>query len=259
MTRDRETPQEAPEGFFDRPGKGIVMADSTMEKWFEITRRMAPELDPQKTALLIIDMQQYQVRKDWALYKYYDSFLPGVLDYFMDRTARVAEPNIQRLVEVFRAKDMRIVYTRFSSFCEDGSDLTKFFQTHNTITRDRYGDSCIPYQGAPSAQIISSLQPRDQDLVVVKNTSSVFVSTHLDRHLRHMGITQLMVAGVVTNMCVEGAARTAAELGFYVYIIEDACAAWSPEVHEGTLRSFQTIFGWVIDTDEAIRRIEKRC
>jgi nicotinamidase-related amidase len=93
--------------------------------------------------------------------------------------------------------------------------------------------------------------------VVLKNTSGVFNSTALERHLRHMGVETLLVTGVVTNMCVEGAARTAAEFGFDVFIVDDACAAWSPEVHAATLRSFRTLFGWVIDTDEAMARIEE--
>ena len=72
-----------------------------------------------------------------------------------------------------------------------------------------------------------------------------------------MDIEQLFVVGVVTNMCVEGAARTASEYGFDVFVIDDACAAWSPETHKNTLRSFEMLFGYVMTTDDVIKKIKE--
>jgi nicotinamidase-related amidase len=66
----------------------------------------------------------------------------------------------------------------------------------------------------------------------------VFTSTKPGFILNNMGIEQLLVTGVVTNVCVEGAARSADDLGFDVFLIDDACAALSPTMHAHSLRSF---------------------
>jgi nicotinamidase-related amidase len=51
--------------------------------------------------------------------------------------------------------------------------------------------------------------------------------------------------------------RAASELGFDTFIIEDACAAWSPEIHKNTLVSFEMMFGSVITNDEVIEKVKE--
>jgi len=92
---------------------------------------------------------------------------------------------------------------------------------------------------------------------ITKNTSCVFTTTNLELFLKNMGIEQLFVVGVVTNICMEGSAMAASELGFDEFIIEDACAAWSPEIHKNTLVSFEMMFGSVITTDEVIEKVKE--
>ena len=213
---------------------------------------MAPEIKPDRAALLVIDMQEYQVRKSWAAYKLSNAVVPGMLDYFMEQAATVAEPNIRKLLDFFREHNLRIIYTMYSSFDKDGNDLPKRTQALNRMARQQVGDAVFPHKDHPGSEIIDSLKPRESDLVIIKNTSSVFTATKLEFILKNMGIEQLFVTGVVTNMCVEGSARTAAELGFDVFLIDDACAAWSPEMHTHTLRSFALLFGSVMTTDEAL-------
>jgi nicotinamidase-related amidase len=123
--------------------------------------------------------------------------------------------------------------------------------------RARWGEALFPDVDHPGSEIVAPLAPREEDLVVVKNTSGVFTATNLELLLQNMGIEQLVVCGVVTNMCVEGAARTGAELGFDVFLVSDACAAWSQEIHDATLRSFELLFGHVVPTDRLIEEIEK--
>ena len=54
-----------------------------------------------------------------------------------------------------------------------------------------------------------------------------------------MNVASLVVGGVVTNVCVETTARDAADRGYEVVLVDDGCAAFSPEIHEATLLSFQ--------------------
>ena len=233
------------------------MAKDLIEQWLEVMRAGTPEIKPHKSALLIIDMQEYQVRKDWPLYKLMNESVPGILDYFVDQVSKVVEPNIKKLIDLFRENKMKIVYAMFSSFNKDGSDLTRKIKGFNEITKQQYGEVLFPHKDHPGSQIINSLKPKSEEMVVVKNTSGIFTATNLELFLQNMGVEQLFVVGVVTNICVEGSARAASELGFDVFIIEDACTAWSPEIHNNTLVSFEMMFGSVITTDEAIKKIKE--
>ena len=233
------------------------MANELIEQWLEVMRMGTPEIKPHKSALLIIDMQEYQVRKDWPLYRLMNESVPGILDYFVDQVSNVVEPNIKKLIDLFRENKMKIIYAMFSSFNKDGSDLTRKIKEFNEIAKQQYGDVLFPHKDHAGSQIVNSLKPESEEMIVVKNTSGIFTATNLELFLQNMGIEQLLVVGVVTNICVEGAARTASELGFDVFIIEDACAAWSPEVHNNTLVSFEMMFGSVLTTDQAIKKIKE--
>ncbi len=72
-----------------------------------------------------------------------------------------------------------------------------------------------------------------------------------------MGITTLVIGGVVTNVCVETTARDASDLGYGVILVDDACAAHSPEIHEAALLSFQGPFGRVRTTHDVVALIEQ--
>ena len=233
------------------------MAKDVIEQWLDIMRATTPEINPHKSALLIIDMQEYQVRKDWALYKLMDESVPGILDHFVDQVSKVVEPNIKKLIELFRENKMKIIYAMFSSFNKDGSDFTRKIKVFNEIARQQYGDVLFPHKDHAGSQIVNSLKPKNEEMVVIKNTSGVFTATNLELFLQNMGVEQLFVVGVVTNICVEGSARAASELGFDVFIIDDACAAWSPEIHKNTLVSFEMMFGSVIRTDEVIKKVKE--
>jgi biuret amidohydrolase len=67
-----------------------------------------------------------------------------------------------------------------------------------------------------------------------------------------MGIDGLIIAGVVTNVCVETTARDAADRGYKCILVDDACAAQSQEFHDSTLRTFAMVFGKVRTTSEVI-------
>jgi len=82
--------------------------EDLIERYLETRRTMVPTLSPLKSALLIIDMQEYQVRKDWTVYRFLNSLSPGVLDYFVKQVSEVVEPNIKRLVDFFRENNMKI-------------------------------------------------------------------------------------------------------------------------------------------------------
>jgi nicotinamidase-related amidase len=146
----------------------------------------------------------------------------------------------------------------YSSFQKEGGDLPARQRALNSLAQMQFHESVFPHKDHPSSRIIDSLRPDESDLVVIKNTSGVFTTTKLEFYLRNMGIEQLLVTGVVTNQCVEGAARTASELGFDVFMIDDACAAWSHEIHRHCLESFSLLFGYVMTTEKALASLREK-
>lgn len=87
--------------------------------------------------------------------------------------------------------------------------------------------------------------PLDSDVVVQKHRYSAFVDTDLDLVLRSNNIQTVIVAGVATNICVESTSRDAFMRNYYVALVDDACAAYSREQHQSTLRNIEIGFGVV--------------
>ena len=221
-------------------------------------RNLAPlQLEPRHTALVIIDMQEYFLNPHSPFARSCEAQAPGVLAYFQERGRCLVEPALQRLLAFFRAHDLRVIYTTVASELADGSDLMPIFRQRNATTRGQAGSASIPPRHDAWAQVVSSLEPRTDELVINKTTYGAFSSTGLDHTLRNLGITTLIIGGVVTNVCVETTARDAADRGYQVILVDDACAAYSPEIHEATLLSFQGPFGRVRQADEVIASLDQ--
>jgi nicotinamidase-related amidase len=215
-------------------------------------------LDPRTTALVIIDMQEYFLNPASPFSRASESIVPGVLGHFQERGRGVVEPSLRRLLDHFRAHGLRIVYTTVASELPDGSDLMPIFRQRNAASRAAGGDAAIPARTDAWARIVAALEPRPGELVVNKTTYGTFNSTGLDHALRSLGIVSLVIGGVVTNVCVETTARDAADRGYDVVLLDDGCAAFSPEIHEATLLSFQGPFGRVRKTDEVLALLEPK-
>ena len=221
-------------------------------------RNAAPlTLDPNTTALVLIDMQEYFLDPASPFSRACEAAVPGVLSHFQERGRGVVEPSLRRLLDVFRARGLRVVYTTVASELPDGSDLMPIFRERNAANRAAVGDAAIPPRADPWARIVRSLEPQPGELVVNKTTYGTFSSTGLDHRLRALGISSLVVGGVVTNVCVETTARDAADRGYQVVLLDDGCAAFSPEIHEATMLSFQGPFGRVRRTDEVLALLER--
>jgi nicotinamidase-related amidase len=232
---------------------------SAHEKYIALQRHRnaAPlGLDPRATALVIVDMQEYFLNPVSPFSRAYERLVPGVLGHFQERGRGVVEPSLRRLLDFFRAHGLRVVYTTVASELPDGGDLMPIFQQRNAASRAAVGDAAIPPRGDAWARIVAALEPQPGELVVNKTTYGTFNSTGLDHALRSLGVTSLVVGGVVTNVCVETTARDAADRGYDVVLIDDGCAAFSPEIHEATLLSFQGPFGRVRTTDEVLALLQ---
>lgn len=79
--------------------------------------------------------------------------------------------------------------------------------------------------GTRGAEIDGRVAPVAGETVVVKHAPNAFVGTDLEEQLRALGVEELVVAGMMTSMCVDATVRAAADLGFRVTVVADACAA----------------------------------
>ncbi len=83
--------------------------------------------------------------------------------------------------------------------------------------------------------------PLAGESVIAKQTNSAFIGTDLEARLRAGGISDLVVAGVITNNSVEATVRVAGNLGFNVHLVEDACFTYARRDYRGHLRSAEEV------------------
>ncbi|MET0596293.1 MAG: isochorismatase family cysteine hydrolase [Mesorhizobium sp.] len=191
------------------------------------TTREVP-LDPRASALLFIDVQNFSVRRDGGEFKdVSDVEINEKYAYYFERLASVAIPNMQRLQAAFRAAGIEVLYTTIESLTKDGRDRSLDYK----ITGFH-----VP-KGSWDGKVIDEIAPAEDEIVLPKTSSSVFVSTHIDYLLRNLGVRQLVLCGLVTDQCVESAIRDACDLGYLVTLVPDACATYSQERHDNTLRA----------------------
>jgi nicotinamidase-related amidase len=231
--------------------------EKNIDKFIKIRKALMGEIKTEETALIVVDMQKYQVKKDWTAYKAMNTIVPGMLEYFVEHVEKKVIPNLRKLIDFCREVNIPVIYTKFSSFMPDGSDLSKRERDLNDYTKRILGEVTFPHISHPSSDIIDELKPKERDLVLQKNTSGTFISTRLDSFLINMKIKTVLVTGVVTNFCVHSTAREASDYGFEVIIVDDCCAAWSPKVHEAALKSFGLLYGSVLNHEKVIKKITR--
>ncbi len=196
-------------------------------------------ITPGATALLIIDVQTYFCRPDGGQFA---DLSPAEIErdcgYFFRQLAEITLPTIRRLQEACRANAIEVIFTVIESLTRDGRDRSLDYKiTGFNVPR-----------GSRDAQVLEEIAPAADEIVLPKTSSSVFISTNLDYLLRNLGVRHLMIAGCLTDQCVESAVRDACDLGYLVTLVTDGCASMSAERHENSLR---TIKGYCRQRDGA--------
>jgi ureidoacrylate peracid hydrolase len=92
-------------------------------------------------------------------------------------------------------------------------------------------------KGSPDARVVDELRPAQDEILFPKTSSSVFISTNIDYVLRNLGVRFLVIAGCLTDQCVDSTVRDACDLGYLVTVPTDACVTLSPERHDWSLRN----------------------
>ena len=205
-------------------------------------------LEAHKTALLCIDMQYLDAAPGFGVFANAKAsgVPPEAQEYYFDRLKYNVLPNVRRLQDAFRTRELEVIHTRIQSLTQDGRDRSPGHK--------RLGLHAAP--GSHEAEFLEEVAPVDNEIVINKTASGVFNSTNIGYILRNLEITGLFVTGVYSNECVSTAIRDACDLGFYVTLISDGCATVTPELQRATIITMKDRYARVMNTEEAIREIQ---
>lgn len=204
------------------------------------------DLDPDRTALLLIDIQNTYVerparedvpaaeRDEWDRW-----------DPFHQRMRDIVLPTVERLQAVFRSQGRDVLHARIACLTEDGRDRSL------SQRRPGFNNLLLP-KDEHASQIAPAVAPLPGEIVVTKTTDSALTGTNLRLVLHNMGIYHVVVAGIFTDQCVASTVRSLADESFDVVLIEDGCAAISKELHEHELTIINNIYCQVVSADDVL-------
>ena len=207
-----------------------VMARRGRLHWFNA-------LDPARTALLVIDMQNTFCQ-------------PGAPAEVVQSRAIVGP--INRLAAGLRQRGGAVIWVVHANGSQAGqSDWALFF---NHVVSDQVRTQTMESLSPGRQQVWHELNTEPDDLTVVKNRYSALItgSSSLERILRSRGLDTVLIAGTKTNVCCESTARDAMMLDFRVVMVADCCAALSEEEHLVSLENVIQQFGDVRTSDQVL-------
>lgn len=205
-------------------------------------RTMRPTIvpDPQRTALLIVDMQNFFIDPAYPLSVPYGEAI-------IDKVAALAEG--------FRESGGTVVFIQ-QSFAVPGKPAASA-SADAPVVRASLVNILVP--GNPAFEIHPRLTVAEGDMRVVKNTASALhpcSNSGLLEQLRAAGIDTVVVAGLVTNGCCETTARDAHQHGFKVIFAQDATATLTDEEHNAALLNLAIWFAEVLPATTILEKLD---
>lgn len=209
-------------------------------------------IDPERSALIVVDMQRFFVRPDYPFARTIEKVMPGATEGYFRRINQTVLANAQRLLTAFRARKLPVIYLAVGCCMEEGRDLPTWIREFDQTGLALVGERVHPPVGDPSWQIDDAVAPIAGEMVLNKTSSGALASTKLDQTLHNLGVTSLVVCGLTTAVCVTQTARETADRGFHVVIANDACTEMSVELHDAALLAFAWVFGRVRPTEDIV-------
>jgi nicotinamidase-related amidase len=191
-------------------------------------------LRKKKVCLLVVDMQ--------------NEFLSDSGAEFFHNASDIV-PNVKRVIDACRKSGVPVIYTghRHEDPTVDGGLTAEWWPE---IKSGR----CL-VKGKKGAEILGSLAPRSDERVIWKHRYSAFYNTDLEIVLRGMGVTDLIITGILTNICCETTARDAFMRDFRVFFVADATATSEPEFQVATLKNLAYAFAFVLTADSLLKQL----
>jgi nicotinamidase-related amidase len=172
-----------------------------------------------RAALLVVDLQRGFCERAVSASLGFES-----TDHFWRRVDELVLPNTRRLVTAARGAGVEVIYTVIEALTADGRD--------RSLDHKR-SDFLIP-KGSVGGEVMPAIAPEGDEMVLPKTASGVFNATNIDYILHNLGVERLCLFGVYSHQCVESAARDAADRGYLVTLVSDACAAKTAEQEAAT-------------------------
>ncbi|HDS08843.1 MAG TPA: cysteine hydrolase [Firmicutes bacterium] len=184
-------------------------------------------LNMAKSALLIIDMQKF--------------FLdPGSPTFTAGGLAII--PTLKELITFFRKNHRPVIFTKHVHR-PDKSDAG--------IMGWWWEGMCL--EGSPESEVHDDLKPLSEEKVIYKHRYSAFYNTDLETVLRCLNIEDLVISGIMTNMCCESTARDAYYRDYRVFFLADGTGSITEEMHLGSLLNLAFGFCYVTTSDTVLR------
>jgi ureidoacrylate peracid hydrolase len=202
--------------------------------WFD-------EIDKNKTALLIIDMQ--------------DTFCEPGSPAEVPASRDIIDP-INKFTKSLRELNVPIIWVVHANSQSNGSsDWELFF---NYVVSSDVKEKTIASLAPAKQKIYRELLTEDSDFTIIKNRYSALIpgSSSLEVLLKKLGVDTVLITGTKTNVCCESTARDAMMLDFKVIMVEDCCAALSEEEHRSALETIIQQFGDVMTAPEVLAKFK---
>lgn len=195
--------------------------------------RQELSIDPKRTALVLIDLQEEQRHDPY----YVVAGLQGVL------------ANAGKLLEAARANGMRIIHAAYKRDFRVAPPRP--FEPLTADGRPTFSDA-----RSPLVEICGEVAPQAGETVIVKNDASAFSTGELEPLLREAGMEWLIVAGVWTEACVAATVRDAIARGIRVILVKDACGSGTVAMHQtGILNLANRLNGGAVASADAATRL----
>ena len=191
-----------------------------------VRSRQVP-IEPHLTALISVDMQNNDIGAEIRKRAAAGKITPPQSPYFFDCVEKNVLPNQILLHKRTRELGIENIYVVIESLTPDGRDRGidhKVSDIHNP-------------PNSFQAAVIDDVKPNDDDVIIKKTASGPFGTTNIDYVLHNFGVRYLIVFGILTDQCVENTVRAAADIGYMVTVISDACTTYTPERHESAISS----------------------
>ena len=185
-------------------------------------RERKTPIDQKRAALLAIDMQN-----------------------FFHRIAQPVLRNILRVIQSCRQKNIPVIFTQHGHTQPD-SDGGKLGEW--------WGELIIG--GTEDWKFLPEIKIESNDTILPKKRYSAFFETDLDKTLRSRGIQDLIISGVMTNLCCETTARDAFMRDYRVFFLIDGTATGRSELHLATLKNLGFGFAYLLTCDELIHTLK---
>lgn len=205
-----------------------------VEKWLE---HIAPfnthmmHLNREKAALLVVDMQYFFLDPSSP------TFTCGGLAIL---------PNLKKIIHAFRQADRPVIFTR---------------HVHHPDRLDAgimgwwWEGMCL--EGSPESEIHQDISPEHNEKVIFKHRYSAFYNTDLETVLRCLQVEDIVIAGIMTNMCCESTARDAYYRDYRVFFLADGTGSITEEMHLASLLNLSFGFSWVTDVDTIVAQLDE--